>query len=121
MTKKKAPTLSREARQLTPIRIPMPLRYLINAVLVFALWFVLNSMIGAGTITCNYNGVEKFRTEIGDKAFIGSGTQLVAPVKVGTKATIGAGTTLTRNAPEGKLTLGRARQTTIEGWMPPVP
>ena len=77
--------------------------------------------IGAGTITCNYNGVEKFRTEIGDKAFIGSGTQLVAPVKVGAKATIGAGTTLTRNAPEGKLTLGRARQTTIEGWMPPVP
>ena len=57
MTKKKAPTLSREARQLTPIRIPMPLRYLINAVLVFALWFVLNSMIGAGTITNYWSGI----------------------------------------------------------------
>ena len=57
MTKKKAPTLSREARQLTPIRIPMPLRYLINAVLVFALWFVLNSMIGVGTITNYWSGI----------------------------------------------------------------
>lgn len=77
--------------------------------------------IGAGTITCNYNGVEKFRTVIGDKAFIGSGTELVAPVTVGSGATIGAGTTLTHNAPEHKLTVGRARQTTIEGWKPPVP
>ena len=77
--------------------------------------------IGAGTITCNYNGVQKFRTEIGDKAFIGSGTQLVAPVQVGAGATIGAGTTLTRNAPENKLTLSRVRQTTIDGWRPPVP
>ncbi len=77
--------------------------------------------IGAGTITCNYNGYEKFRTEIGDKAFIGSGTQLVAPVTVGAGATIGAGSTVTRNAPEGKLTVARARQTTIEGWKPNVP
>ncbi len=77
--------------------------------------------IGAGTITCNYNGVEKFRTVIGDNAFIGSGTELVAPVTVGSGATIGAGTTLTHNAPEQKLTVGRARQTTIEGWKPPVP
>ena len=76
--------------------------------------------IGAGTITCNYDGVNKFRTVIGDDAFIGSDTQLIAPVEVGTGATIGAGTTLTRNAPAGKLTLSRARQTTIEGWQRPV-
>ena len=76
--------------------------------------------IGAGTITCNYDGVNKFRTVIGDDAFIGSDTQLIAPVEVGMGATIGAGTTLTRNAPAGKLTLSRARQTTIEGWQRPV-
>ena len=70
--------------------------------------------VGAGTITCNYDGVNKFRTVIGDDAFIGSDTQLVAPVVVG--AMIVAGTTLTRNALEGKLTLSRARQMTIEGW-----
>ena len=75
--------------------------------------------IGAGTITCNYDGVNKFRTEIGDDAFIGSDTQLVAPVSVGRGATLGAGTTLTRNAPEGKLTLSRARQVTVEGWQRP--
>lgn len=76
--------------------------------------------VGAGTITCNYDGVNKFRTKIGDDAFIGSATQLVAPVEVGAMATIGAGTTLTRNAPEGKLTLSRARQMTIDGWTRPV-
>ena len=76
--------------------------------------------VGAGTITCNYDGVNKFRTKIGDDAFIGSATQLVAPVEVGAMATIGAGTTLTRNAPEGKLTLSRARQITVEGWTRPV-
>ena len=75
---------------------------------------------GAGTITCNYDGVNKFRTVIGDDAFIGSDTQLIAPVEVGAGATIGAGTTLTRNAPAGKLTLSRARQMTIEGWTRPV-
>lgn len=75
--------------------------------------------IGAGTITCNYDGVNKHRTVIGDDAFIGSGTELVAPVTVGNGATIGAGTTLTRTAPEGKLTVGRARQVTIEAWQRP--
>lgn len=75
--------------------------------------------VGAGTITCNYDGVNKFRTIIGDDAFIGSGTELVAPVEVGAGATIGAGTTLTKLAPEGKLTLGRARQVTIESWTRP--
>ena len=76
--------------------------------------------VGAGTITCNYDGVNKFRTVIGDDAFIGSDTQLIAPVEVGAGATIGACTTLTRNAPAGKLTLSRARQMTIEGWTRPV-
>ena len=72
--------------------------------------------IGAGTITCNYDGVNKFRTTIKDNAFIGSDTQLIAPVTVGEGATLGAGTTLTRDAPGGKLTISRARQTVLEGW-----
>ena len=75
--------------------------------------------IGAGTITCNYDGVNKFRTVIEDDVFIGSDTQLVAPVTVGRGATLGAGTTLTANAPAGKLTVSRARQTTIESWKRP--
>ena len=79
-----------------------------------------NVNIGAGTITCNYAGVNKSRTVIEDDAFIGSDTQLVAPVTVGKGATLGAGTTLTRDAPAGKLTVSRARQTTIEGWQRPV-
>ena len=76
--------------------------------------------IGAGTITCNYDGANKHRTVIEDEAFIGSDTQLVAPVTVGRGATLGAGTTLTRDAPAGKLTISRARQTTIENWQRPV-
>jgi bifunctional UDP-N-acetylglucosamine pyrophosphorylase/glucosamine-1-phosphate N-acetyltransferase len=76
--------------------------------------------IGAGTITCNYDGANKFRTVIEDDAFIGSDTQLVAPVTVGRGATLGAGTTLTQNAPAGELTISRARQTTISGWVRPV-
>lgn len=76
--------------------------------------------IGAGTITCNYDGANKFRTIIEDDAFIGSDTQLVAPVRVGKGATLGAGTTLTKDAPEGKLTVSRARQLTIESWTRPV-
>jgi bifunctional UDP-N-acetylglucosamine pyrophosphorylase/glucosamine-1-phosphate N-acetyltransferase len=76
--------------------------------------------IGAGTITCNYDGANKHRTVIGDDAFIGSDTQLVAPVTVGEGATIGAGSTISRDAPDGQLTVSRARQTTIKGWKRPV-
>ncbi|RMG34409.1 MAG: UDP-N-acetylglucosamine diphosphorylase/glucosamine-1-phosphate N-acetyltransferase [Gammaproteobacteria bacterium] len=75
--------------------------------------------VGAGTITCNYDGANKHRTVIGDDAFIGSNTALVAPVTVGPGATIGAGSVITRDAPEGQLTLTRARQTTVEGWERP--
>jgi bifunctional UDP-N-acetylglucosamine pyrophosphorylase/glucosamine-1-phosphate N-acetyltransferase len=76
--------------------------------------------IGAGTITCNYDGANKFRTVIEDDAFIGSDSQLVAPVTVGAGATLGAGTTLTKDAPAGKLTISRPKQLTIEGWKRPV-
>ena len=76
--------------------------------------------IGAGTITCNYDGAYKHRTVIEDEVFVGSDTQLVAPVTVGKGATMGAGTTLTKDAPAGELTLSRARQMTISGWVRPV-
>ena len=76
--------------------------------------------IGAGTITCNYDGANKFRTTIEDDAFIGSDSQLVAPVTVGKGATLGAGTTLTKDAPAGKLTISRPKQLTVEGWQRPV-
>jgi bifunctional UDP-N-acetylglucosamine pyrophosphorylase/glucosamine-1-phosphate N-acetyltransferase len=76
--------------------------------------------VGAGTITCNYDGANKWRTEIGDGAFIGSGTMLVAPVKVGAEATIGAGSTITKDAPDGKLTLERSKQLTLDSWKRPV-
>jgi bifunctional UDP-N-acetylglucosamine pyrophosphorylase/glucosamine-1-phosphate N-acetyltransferase len=75
--------------------------------------------IGAGTITCNYDGANKYRTIIEDDVFIGSDTQLVAPVTVGKGATIGAGSTITRNAPEGELTLSRTKQVTVTGWKRP--
>lgn len=75
--------------------------------------------IGAGTITCNYDGVNKHRTIIGERAFVGSGTNLVAPVTVGAGATIGAGSTINRDAPAEQLTVARATQKTIEGWQRP--
>ena len=75
--------------------------------------------IGAGTITCNYDGANKHRTVIGDNAFIGSGTMLVAPVEIGADATIGAGSTITKDAPAGELTLERSKQVTISGWQRP--
>ena len=75
--------------------------------------------IGAGVITCNYDGVAKHVTSIGDGAFIGSDTTLVAPVSIGAGAYIGAGSTITRDAPAGQLTLARVRQETKAGWQPP--
>ncbi len=79
-----------------------------------------NVNIGAGTITCNYDGANKHRTVIGDNVFIGSDTQLVAPVEVKSGATIGAGSTITRDAPADELTLSRAPQQTRPGWKRPV-
>lgn len=75
--------------------------------------------IGAGVITCNYDGVNKFNTIIGDNAFVGSNSSLVAPVTVGKGATIGAGSVITKDTPDDKLSLARARQTTIDGWRRP--
>jgi bifunctional UDP-N-acetylglucosamine pyrophosphorylase/glucosamine-1-phosphate N-acetyltransferase len=75
--------------------------------------------VGAGSITCNYDGQNKWPTVIEDGAFIGSGSMLVAPVRIGAGATIGAGSTITQNAPGGELTLTRAQQTTIAGWKRP--
>lgn len=75
--------------------------------------------IGAGVITCNYDGSNKHQTEINDGAFIGSNSQLVAPVTIGENATIGAGSTITQNAPDNKLTLSRNKQSTIDKWKRP--
>ncbi|WP_272516958.1 bifunctional UDP-N-acetylglucosamine diphosphorylase/glucosamine-1-phosphate N-acetyltransferase GlmU [Providencia sp. PROV209] len=79
-----------------------------------------NVNIGAGTITCNYDGVNKFKTVIGDDVFVGSDTQLVAPVSVANGATIGAGTTVTRDINEGELVVSRVKQTHIKNWQRPV-
>jgi bifunctional UDP-N-acetylglucosamine pyrophosphorylase/glucosamine-1-phosphate N-acetyltransferase len=76
--------------------------------------------LGAGVITCNYDGANKFRTVIEDDVFVGSDSQLVAPVTIGKGATLGAGTTLTKDAPAGKLTISRPKQLTVEGWKRPV-
>ena len=78
-----------------------------------------NVNIGAGTITANYDGANKHRTVIGDDVSIGSNAVLVAPVTIGQGATIAGGSTISRNAPEGKLTVARAKQTTLEGWKRP--
>ena len=75
--------------------------------------------VGAGTITCNYDGVNKSTTTIDDGAFIGSGNMLVAPVRIGKNATTGAGSTITKDAPDGQLTLSRGKQLTLEGWKRP--
>ncbi len=79
-----------------------------------------NVNIGAGTITCNYDGANKHKTVIGNEVFVGSCTQLVAPVSIGDGATIGAGSTITKDAPAGELTLSRAKQMTLKGWQRPV-
>ncbi len=79
-----------------------------------------NVNVGAGTITCNYDGVNKFKTEIGDEAFIGSNTSLVAPVKVGEKGTVGAGSTITSEVGNEDLAVARGKQRNISGWKRPV-
>jgi bifunctional UDP-N-acetylglucosamine pyrophosphorylase / glucosamine-1-phosphate N-acetyltransferase len=76
--------------------------------------------VGAGTITCNYDGANKWVTTIEDGAFIGSGNMLVAPLTIGKEATTGAGSTITKGAPAGKLTVARGKQLTLEGWQRPV-
>ena len=76
--------------------------------------------VGAGVITCNYDGINKFQTEIKDGAFVGSNSQLVAPVTIGKNATIGAGSTITQNTPDGQLTLSRNKQSTISKWKRPL-
>ncbi len=76
--------------------------------------------IGAGTITCNYDGANKHNTVIEDDVFIGSDTQLVAPVTIGANSTIGAGSTITKDAPRDALTLSRSKQVTVSGWKRPV-
>ena len=75
--------------------------------------------VGAGTITCNYDGANKHKTKIGNDVFIGSGVNLVAPLEIGDGATIGAGSTITKPAPDGQLTLERSKQVTIKGWKSP--
>lgn len=78
-----------------------------------------NVNIGAGTITCNYDGINKFKTEIGDGAFVGSNTSLIAPIKIGENATIAAGSAVSKNPPAGKLTITRPKQMVIESWKRP--
>ena len=75
--------------------------------------------IGAGTITCNYDGVNKYQTHIGNGAFIGSNSSLVAPVSIGAGATIGAGSTITKDVEENVLALGRGKQKSIANWLRP--
>jgi bifunctional UDP-N-acetylglucosamine pyrophosphorylase/glucosamine-1-phosphate N-acetyltransferase len=72
--------------------------------------------IGAGTITCNYDGKKKHRTTIGDRVFVGSNAELVAPIRIGNDAFVGAGSTITRNVPDGALAVTRAKQKHIEGY-----
>ncbi|MDH3273982.1 MAG: bifunctional UDP-N-acetylglucosamine diphosphorylase/glucosamine-1-phosphate N-acetyltransferase GlmU [Gammaproteobacteria bacterium] len=76
--------------------------------------------VGAGTITCNYDGANKHKTTIGDDVFIGSGVNLVAPIEVGNGATIGAGSTITKSVPDEQLVIERSKQVTIKGWKKPV-
>ncbi len=79
----------------------------------------IDANVGAGTITCNYDGVNKFKTQIGDGAFIGSNSSLVAPVAIGKNATVGAGSVVTQDVPDEQLAVARGRQKNIEGWQRP--
>lgn len=79
-----------------------------------------NCNIGAGVITCNYDGVNKHKTTIGDNSFIGSDSQLIAPISIGTGAFVGAGSTISKDVPSEQLAVSRARQRHIEGWEKPI-
>ena len=79
----------------------------------------MNVNVGAGTITCNYDGANKWPTFIDDNVFIGSGSMLVAPVRIGANANIGAGSTIAASTPDGKLTLARSKQVTVDNWARP--
>jgi bifunctional UDP-N-acetylglucosamine pyrophosphorylase/glucosamine-1-phosphate N-acetyltransferase len=76
-----------------------------------------NVNIGCGTITCNYDGISKHKTVIGDNVFVGSDVQFVAPVRIGSNSLIGAGSTITKDVPDGALAVTRAEQKNIEGWV----
>jgi bifunctional UDP-N-acetylglucosamine pyrophosphorylase/glucosamine-1-phosphate N-acetyltransferase len=76
--------------------------------------------VGAGTITCNYDGVNKHLTQIGNEVFIGSNSTLVAPVEIGDGGFVAAGTTLTKNVADAELAVGRAKQRNIAGWQRPI-
>ena len=76
-----------------------------------------NVNVGAGTITCNYDGKNKFKTVIEDNVFIGSGTMMVAPVTIASGGVIGAGSTITKNTEKDELTVARSKQQTIHGWL----
>ena len=76
--------------------------------------------VGAGTITCNYDGVNKHLTQIGNEAFIGSNSTLIAPVEIGDGGFVAAGTTLTKNVNDAELAVGRAKQRNIAGWQRPI-
>ena len=78
------------------------------------------SNMGAGTISCNYDGVNKYATTIGNNAFVGSNSTLVAPVTISDGAFVGAGSVITKTAPADQLTIGRARQITVAKWQKPV-
>ena len=78
-----------------------------------------NVNIGAGTITCNYDGVNKFKTVIGNDVFVGSDTQLIAPVTISEGSTIGAGSTISKDTPEHTLTLSRSEQVSVAHWKRP--
>jgi bifunctional UDP-N-acetylglucosamine pyrophosphorylase/glucosamine-1-phosphate N-acetyltransferase len=73
--------------------------------------------VGAGSVTCNYDGVNKFKTVIGNNVFIGSGTMMVAPVQINDGSLIGAGSVITQDTPANELTLARAEQVTVSGWL----
>ena len=76
--------------------------------------------IGAGTITCNYDGVNKSKSQIGDGAFVGSNSSLVAPVSIGTNATIGAGSVVNKSVNDQQLAIARGKQRNIDGWQRPI-